>query len=122
MVGLIPLSGVFGGSLTETARGYLRVMMAISAYAVVGKSLNSTLVGGILVAGGDTRFGFWCDLINMWGFILPVAALAAFVFHAPVLVVYFLLNLDEICKIPFEIRHYRKYQWVRNLTQKEQSS
>ena len=44
------------------------------------------------------------------------AALAAFVFQAPVIVVYFLLNLDEVVKLPAVYRHYKKYRWVRNLT------
>ena len=83
---------------------------------IIGKSLNSTMVGGIFTAGGDTRFGFLCDLINMWAFIIPLAAIAAFVLKLPVIVVYLILNLDEICKIPFEIHHYRKYLWLKNLT------
>ena len=40
----------------------------------------------------------------------------------PVPVVYFLLNLDEIGKIPMVIRHFRKYKMVKNLTGKEQST
>lgn len=44
------------------------------------------------------------------------ATLAAFVFQAPVIVVYFLLNLDEVVKLPAVYRHYKKYRWVRNLT------
>ena len=122
LLAFIPLTTVFSSTLTEQARGYLRVMMLISSYCVIGKSLNSTMVGGIFVAGGDTKFGFHCDLVNMWCFIIPISALAAFVLKWPVLVVYFLLNLDEICKIPFEIRHYKKYKWVKNLTEKEQTT
>ena len=67
--------------------------------------------------GGIGGFAIYlCDLINLWGFILPVATFAAFICHAPVMVVYFLLNLDEIGKIPFELIHYRKKRWLRNLT------
>lgn len=35
------------------------------------------------------------------------------------LAVYFLLNLDEFVKLPAVYRHYKKYQWVRNLTREE---
>ena len=103
-------------ALSPRAVGYLRKMGYISAYYVIASSFNSTLVAGVFTAGGDTRFGFWCDLINMWGVILPVSALAAFRLHAPVMTVYFLLNLDEIGKIPFEVAHYRKGKWIKNLT------
>lgn len=32
------------------------------------------------------------------------------------LIVYFVLNLDEIVKLPVVYRHYKKYKWLRNLT------
>ena len=34
----------------------------------------------------------------------------------PVLTVYFLLNLDELIKLPAVYRYYRQYRWVRDLT------
>lgn len=37
----------------------------------------------------------------------------------PVLWVYFLLNLDELVKLPAVYRHYKKYAWVKNLTKNE---
>ena len=122
LLALTPLVLALAGTLTETARVYLTFMMCMSSVCVIGKSLNSTMVGGIFTAGGDTRFGFLCDLINTWGFILPLAAIAAFWLRLPVPAVYFILNLDEICKIPFEIRHYKKYKWVKNLTEQEELS
>ena len=118
---LAALPGVlhFSDSLTDTAREYVKYMGFISAYYVVGRSLNGVLIEGTFCAGGDTRFGFICDLINMWVFIIPLASLAAFVLKWPVMAVYFILHLDEIGKIPFEIAHYRKYKWLKNLTDTE---
>ena len=60
-----------------------------------------------------------CDLVTMWVFIIPAGALAAFVFHAPPLVVYFILNLDEMIKIPVVFHHFKKYKWVKNLVGKD---
>ena len=34
----------------------------------------------------------------------------------PVMVVYFVLNLDEIIKLPVVYKHYKKYKWIKNLT------
>ncbi len=42
--------------------------------------------------------------------------IAAFVLNMPVLAVYFVLNLDEIVKLPVVYKHYKEYRWVRNLT------
>ena len=83
---------------------------------MIGKSINSTVVAGIFCSGGDTRFGFLCDIVTMWIIIVPIGMLSAFVWKLPVLVVYFLLNLDEFVKLPAVYRHYKQYKWVKNLT------
>ena len=111
-----PLVMRFAGHLTDTAQGYLRFMLYVCSYYIIGKSVNGTVISGIFCAGGDTRFGFLCDTLNIWCVILPLGLLAAFVFKCSVPVVYFLLNLDEFTKMPVEWKHYHQYKWVRNLT------
>lgn len=103
-------------NLTETAAHYLKWMMVMCVYYMVGRSMNSTVISGIFCAGGDTKFGFICDTITMWACIIPVGALFAFVFKAPVLLVFFILNLDELIKLPAVYKHYKKYLWLNNLT------
>ncbi len=104
--------------LTDTASHYLQIMLLMCVYYMVGRSMNSVVISGIFCAGGDTRFGFICDTVTMWCFIVPVGALAAFVLKLPVLWVFFLLNLDEIVKLPVVYKHYVKYKWVKDLTKK----
>lgn len=111
-----PLVSFFTGNLTVRAQYYLRVMLFMCSYYMIAKSINSTVVAGIFCAGGDTKFGLLCDLVTMWVIIVPIGLLAAFVLKVPVLAVYFLLNLDELVKLPAVYRHYKKYGWVRNLT------
>ena len=106
-------------NLTDTAKQYLQAMLLMCVYYMVGRTMNCTVISGVFCAGGDTKFGFYCDTITMWAFIVPIGALAAFVLKLPVLVVYFLLNLDEMVKLPAVYRHYKKYLWVKNLTVQE---
>ena len=100
----------------------LKGMLAMCSYYLVGKSINSTTIAGIFCAGGDSRFGFLCDAVTMWCVTVPLGLLTAFVFRLPVLAVYFVIGLDEIVKLPAVYRHYKKYQWVKNLTEKETST
>lgn len=111
-----PLILRFASNLSVQAQGYLRIMLYICSYYMVGKSISATLIAGIFCAGGDTRFGLICDAVNMWIVVIPMGLLAAFVFQLPVPVVFFVLNLDEILKLPVEYLHYKKYRWVKNLT------
>lgn len=102
--------------LTPQAQSYLQKMLLICSYYLAGKSVNCMTIGGIFTAGGDTKFGMICDTVTLWCVTVPLGALCAFVFKLPVMVVYFVLNLDEIIKLPAVWIHYRKYKWVKNIT------
>ena len=102
--------------LEEQAQYYLKFMMFMSAYYIIGNSLNSTIISGIFPSGGDTRFGMICDLITLWAVVVPMGFIGAFVLKLPVLAVAFILTLDEFVKIPAVYRHYMKYRWVKNIT------
>ena len=104
--------------LSETASGYLKQMLVICSYYMIGKSVNGTTIAGIFCAGGDSKFGFVCDTITMWCVTVPLGFIAAFVLKASVIAVYFIISLDEIVKLPAVYRHYKKYKWVKDLTAK----
>lgn len=103
-------------NLSPQANLYLKWMLLMCAYYMIGKSVNSTTIGGIFCAGGDSKFGFLCDTVTMWCIVVPLGLVAAFVLKLPVLAVYFIINLDELMKLPVVYKHYVKYKWVRNLT------
>lgn len=102
--------------LSGTAMHYLKYMLLINTYYIMGSAVNTTLIAGVFRAGGDTRFGLICDTIDMWCYAVPLGFIAAFVFRLPVLVVYFLLCTDEFVKWPWVIRRYRSGRWLRNIT------
>ena len=45
-----------------------------------------------------------------------LGALAAFVFHAPVQIVYMLLMSDEIIKLPITLKRFYGYKWIKDVT------
>ena len=102
--------------LSETGMQYLKVMLLINSYYIMGAAVNTTLIAGVFRAGGDSRFGFFCDLIDMWVYAVPLGFLAAFVLKLPVLWVYFLLCTDEFVKWPWVFKHYKSKKWLNNIT------
>ena len=102
--------------LSITANTYLKWMLVMCSYYMVGKSVNGTTIAGIFCAGGDSKFGFLCDTVTMWCITVPLGLLTAFKLKLPVLAVYFIVNLDESVKLPAVYRHYKKYKWVKDLT------
>lgn len=82
----------------------------------VAQSVNTTVLDGIFCAGGDAKFDMQGNIGAMWCFSVPLGFLAAFWLKLPVMVVYCIVNLDEIVKLPAVYHHYKKYIWVRNIT------
>jgi len=103
-------------NLNDEAQGYLNGMLYICTFYCIGKSVNSTIIGGIFPAGGDTKFGFWCDLIVMWFIILPLGFISAFFWQVHPIILYAIISLDEIIKLPVAIIRYIKYRWLNNIT------
>lgn len=120
VLGAMPIVQKYASSsLSTQAMYYLKYMLLINAYYIMGIAVNTTLIAGVFRAGGDSRFGLICDTITMWCYAVPLGFLAAFVFKLPVMWVYFLLCTDEFVKWPWVIRHYRSGKWLNNITRED---
>ncbi len=115
---LAPLVTVFF-VLTDVARGYLITMLIFTGVYVFAYSINTVVVCGIFPAGGDTKYDAISVFIATWCIALPLALLGTFVFGLPVMVIYIIMSMDEIIKVPFVLPRYKKYLWLKNLTTEE---
>ncbi len=115
---ILGVSGIAQSQLTlsREAKTYLKIMMFIMSYFVIGQAYNTTMVVGIFRAGGDTSFGLILDVSALWGCSILFGALAAFVWKLSVPFVYMIIMSDEIIKIPLTTLRYKSYKWVRNVT------
>ena len=103
-------------SLTEQASNYLRIMVWISAVYVIAPIMNTSFICGVFRAGGDSKFGFLCDLIEMWCIFVPLGFIAAFVLKLPPMWVYVILSCDEFAKMPVVYFRYRQKKWLKDIT------
>ena len=71
---------------------------------------------GIVRGGGDSRFVMVLDLISIWCIVLPVSALAAFVFNWPPALVVICLNADQVFKCLPAVIKVNRFNWIRKLT------
>ena len=102
--------------LTPTAQGYLNIMLFINMYYVLGQAMNTAVICGVFRSGGDSKWGFICDTIDMWVYAVPMGFLTAFLLKLPPMWVYFIICTDEFVKIPFVYKHYKSYKWIKNIT------
>ena len=103
-------------ALTGTAKGYLLWMLVFSCFYMFAFAYNSIFTCGVFPAGGDAKYDAVSVFFATWCFAIPASLIACFVLKWPVLVVYVIMCLDEIVKLPFLKWHYNKYIWVKNLT------
>lgn len=102
--------------LTETAKHYLIIILIFTSIYVFAYSINAIIVCGIFPAGGDTRYDAVSVIIATWCIAIPLALLGTFIFNWNVIVIYILMSVDEIIKVPFVYPRYKKYKWLKNLT------
>ena len=94
-------------------------MLLFCGLNLMFQSVNHTVLDGVFCAGGDSAFDMYGNIGAMWCFSVPLAFFAAFVLKAHPVVVYCIMNLDEIVKIPAVYLRYKKYIWLRDLTRKQ---
>ena len=108
--------------LSETAKEYLIIMLIFTGIYVFAYSINTIVVCGVFPAGGDTKYDAISVFLATWCFAIPLALLGTFVFNWPVMLIYVVMCIDEIIKVPFIYPRYKKYLWVNNLTREENAS
>ena len=88
-------------------------MSAVSLATQVTFFLNLFIFA---ITSGASMFAaqFWGDqdlesMEKLYGFVMKITI--------PIVAVFFILNLDEIVKLPAVYKHYKKYRWVKNLAQ-----
>lgn len=109
----IPVLGLYDLSpeTMEMANTFLIILSVIC----VGMSYQMPTNNGIIRGGGNALFVVKMDLISIWGIVLPLSFVMAFVVKASPAVVVCCLNADQIFKcIPAYLEsHYGN--WVRRM-------
>ena len=103
-------------SVTDETRALAAAFISILSVTVIGSAYEAPCLVGIVSGGGDTRFVLFNDLIFMWGLVLPLSALSAFVFHWPIPATFFILKADQIAKCFVAVVKVNRFRWIRQLT------
>ncbi|MBR2412935.1 MAG: MATE family efflux transporter [Clostridia bacterium] len=90
--------------------------LIILSVTVIGSSYEAPCLCGIVSGGGDTKFVLKNDLIFMWGIVLPLSFLSAFVFQWPIPITFFLLKSDQITKCAVAVVKVNRFKWIKQLT------
>ncbi len=99
----------------ETCRMALDFILVLCVTGF-GTAYQMPVATGIIRGGGDAKFVMVNDLISIWGIVIPVSLLAAFVFEFPPVVVIACLNADQVFKCGAACIKVNRYKWMKKLT------
>ena len=91
------------------------LLLAFAVLAPV-KVANMILGGGIIRSGGKTTYIMIIDMIGTWLIGTPLGLLTAFVFHLPVVWVYFILSQEELVRLLISFLVFRRKKWIASLS------
>jgi len=91
-------------------------MIYVLAFLVLFIAQSGIGIVGLLRGGGDPRFALFVDLAGLWLISTPAAILSAFVFKAPILVVYLCTKIEEPIKVALITWRLRNHKWMKDVT------
>ena len=107
-------------TLTPEAERMAVNLIAVMSAVMVGMSYQMPVSFGIIQGGGDTGFTMKMNLISTWCIVMPLSFMAAFWWKWPVEAVVLVIQSDQIFKgLPTFLR-FRKYRWMKKLTNSQE--
>lgn len=105
----------FYGATSPESLALARQFLTVLSITSIGTAYQMPCLTGIVRGGGDTKFVFYNDMIFMWGIVLPISALATFVFKLPPVLVFFCLKSDQLLKCIVAAVKTNRYKWIRRV-------
>ena len=112
----VPFTRLYGSSADPEVYGLSTEMIALMAVTLIGTSYHASCFVGINRGAGDSRFVAMVDMICGWLVVLPATLLAAFVFKAPLPIVFLCTRIDQCFKWLIAFIRLRGDKWIRNVT------
>ncbi|MBQ9086876.1 MAG: MATE family efflux transporter [Clostridia bacterium] len=103
--------------ITEEAKTLADEFLLVLCVAGMGMAYQMPTNTGIVRGGGDAKYVLRLDLISIWGIVLPLSALAAFVWGLPPVAVIACLNADQVFKCIPAVIKVNRFRWIKKLTE-----
>ena len=108
-----PLSGIF--NLTEDGHRFTFYLLIVYGATMAGDLFNGMQVSGMLRAGGDTRFTMVADCASEWLIAVPIAFLAALVWHLPIHLALLATRTEMVVKAIILTKRYLSKKWMNTV-------
>ena len=106
-------------AVTPEALAMARSFMNVLCITIIGTAYQAACLTGIVRGGGNTKFVFYNDMIFQWLIVIPISALAAYVWKMSPVWVFFFLKSDQLTKCLVAVWLVNSYRGVRKVTRDE---
>lgn len=96
-------------------KDYASMLILVTAFATLFKSLNFTNLMGVLRAGGDANFVLALEAIPLWCIAVPLTIYAGLIAHWPIVVVFMISQSEEVIKCFFGFLRFFSKKWIHDL-------
>ena len=103
-------------AVSPEALAMARSFMNVLCVTIIGTAYQAACLTGIVRGGGNTSFVFRNDLVFQWLIVLPLSALAAYVWKLSPVWVFFFLKSDQLTKCLVAVWQVNSYRWVKKVT------
>lgn len=107
---------LFFRDLTPQLRYNSNMLLRVLALFFAVKSINGTIIVGILRSGGDTRYSMALEMGTVWCVGVPLAFIGSLVFKFPVYLVTVLVYMEDVVKAIIGLVRVFSKKWVVNVT------
>ena len=111
----VPIVNLYTDLSPETRKMALDFILVLCVTGF-GTAYQMPTATGIIRGGGDGKFVMVNDIISIWGIVIPLSFLAAFVFRWPPAAVVICLNSDQVFKCGAAFIKCNRYRWMKKLT------
>lgn len=110
----VPILSLY--KLEPETRQMANQFLIILSVIVVTMSYQMPTNSGIIKGGGDTRYMMIMDLVSIWGIVIPLSFIMAFLVKASPIVVVCCLNADQVFKCVPAFIKCNFGRWAKKLT------
>ena len=89
------------------------ILIFIASIIFIPKMLNALVVDGVLRIGGDIKKAIVNDMIGIFGFGVGLSLIFTKVIEVNIILLYILVNSNEIVRFILNYRRYQKKEWLR---------
>ncbi len=108
----IPYVKTFFATLNPDTRNLAMYLIAIYALYMPFRSLASTLIMGIMRAGGDSRFAMFCDVLPVYIWSLLLGFILGIKFKCSIITVLLVMMFKRVIKCIFAIKRVASGKWL----------